>query len=99
MPGRNKDSLEATPVWLKCGGHLCVSHWNRTSSSGCFTGKFLSITASIKLKIAVFAPIPSASVNTATAVNPGFFDSIRQPKRVSCQSEYIQSSCRQSNEG
>jgi hypothetical protein len=29
------------------------------------------------LKIAVFAPMPSASVNTATAVNPPFFTSIR----------------------
>jgi hypothetical protein len=30
-----------------------------------------SITVSIKLKIAVFAPIPRASDTTATAVNPG----------------------------
>jgi len=31
------------------------------------------------LKIAVFAPIPKASVNTATAVNPGDFARMRNP--------------------
>jgi hypothetical protein len=35
------------------------------------------------VKIAVFAPIPSASVNTATSVNTGFFRSIRNPNRKS----------------
>ena len=29
------------------------------------------------LKIALFAPMPSTSVSTATAVKPGFFSSIR----------------------
>src|SRR6266404_3657207 len=42
-----------------------------------------------KLKIAVFAPIPSASVSTATAVKPGFFNSWRKPNfksfMVCCQ--------------
>ena len=37
----------------------------------------------IQLKIVLFAPIPSASVITATAVKPGFFASIRKPKRAS----------------
>ena len=31
------------------------------------------------LKIAVLAPIPKASVSTATAVKPGLFFSIRRP--------------------
>jgi hypothetical protein len=31
------------------------------------------------LKIAVFAPMPSASVNTAIAVNPGRFSKLRIP--------------------
>src|SRR6266576_569377 len=31
-----------------------------------------------KLKMAVFAPMPSASVSTATAVKPGFFSSWRK---------------------
>ncbi|HEV2728632.1 MAG TPA: hypothetical protein VGV15_01255, partial [Terriglobales bacterium] len=35
------------------------------------TGSDFSITASIKLKIAVVPPIPSAKVNTAAAVNTG----------------------------
>jgi hypothetical protein len=37
------------------------------------------MTASTTLKIAVLAPMPSANVNTATAVKPGFFASIRAP--------------------
>src|SRR5271155_3794080 len=36
------------------------------------------------LKIAVFAPIPSARVSTAIAVNAGFFASIRIPYFKSC---------------
>jgi hypothetical protein len=32
----------------------------------------------------VFAPIPSASVNIATAVKPGFFLSMRKPNFKSC---------------
>jgi len=39
----------------------------------------LSSTASIRLKIAVFAPIPSASDSTATAAKAGFFASMRRP--------------------
>jgi hypothetical protein len=31
------------------------------------------------LKIAVFAPIPSASVRTATTLKPGFFRNMRIP--------------------
>jgi hypothetical protein len=33
----------------------------------------------ITLKIAVFAPMPTATVSTAIAVNPGFLMSIREP--------------------
>ena len=40
-------------------------------------------------KIAALAPMPSASVNTATAVKPGFFASVRIPNRMSCQSSPI----------
>src|SRR5437667_8792358 len=35
-------------------------------------------TASTALKMAVFAPMPSANVSTATAVKPGFFSSWRK---------------------
>ena len=37
------------------------------------------MTAFTKLNIAVFAPMPRASVATATAVKPGFFANIRNP--------------------
>ena len=37
------------------------------------------MVASMTLKIAVFAPMPSASVKTATDVNPGRFTSVRRP--------------------
>src|SRR6202795_161409 len=44
-----------------------------------------SRTAFTMLKIAVFAPMPSARVSTATIVKPGEFTSIRSPCRKSCQ--------------
>src|SRR5713226_7221544 len=40
-------------------------------------------TAFTTLKMAVFAPMPSAKVSTATEVNPGFFLSMRRAKRTS----------------
>jgi hypothetical protein len=42
-----------------------------TTSSGRSTGNDRNSTAFTRLKIAVFAPIPSASVITATEANPG----------------------------
>jgi hypothetical protein len=39
----------------------------------------LSSIALIRLKIALLAPIPSASTRIATALNPGFFANIRTP--------------------
>jgi hypothetical protein len=35
--------------------------------------------ASIKLKMAVFAPMPSASDSNATVMNPGLLSNIRTP--------------------
>ena len=55
---------------------MCVTTNNR---SGCSTGSVLSRRALSKLKIAVFAPMPNASDNTATAVNAGLRSSIRTP--------------------
>src|ERR1035438_5763375 len=43
----------------------------RTSSSGAHTGRFRSNTASRRLKMEVFIPIPIASDSTAVAVNTG----------------------------
>ena len=48
--------------------------------------------ALVTLKIAVFAPIPSARVRTATTVNTGFRNSCRNPKRISCQNEVMDTS-------
>src|SRR5438132_85422 len=42
-----------------------------------------SITASTTVKIAVVAPMPSASVSITTAVKPGFFRSARSAQRTS----------------
>src|SRR5690349_10748347 len=51
--------------------------------------------ASARLKIAVFAPIPNASATTHTSVVSLCLKSIRMPKRMSCQSEFIERpSCR-----
>src|SRR5437773_2614443 len=41
-------------------------------------GSGRSSTASMTLKMEVFAPMPSASVSTATVVKPGFFSSWRK---------------------
>ena len=47
----------------------------RTRSSGCGTGSDRSSASLTRLKMAVLAPMPSASDRTATAVNPGLFTS------------------------
>jgi hypothetical protein len=49
------------------------------SLDGSLNGKGRKSTVFTTLKIAVFAPMPSASVTTATAVKPGFLASIRKP--------------------
>jgi hypothetical protein len=38
----------------------------------------------VTLKIALLAPMPSASDNIATVVNPVFLNNIRAPKHKSC---------------
>src|SRR5437879_2521359 len=50
----------------------------KTSRSAFGKGRRRKRTALITLNTAVFAPIPSASVSTATAVKPGFFSSWRK---------------------
>jgi hypothetical protein len=51
----------------------------RTSAPGSRTGSARRIRLSTSVKIAVFAPIPSASEATATNVNPGLRRSTRSP--------------------
>src|ERR1700733_9476036 len=55
----------------------------RTSASGCSYGSGFSRTPYTAVKIAVLAPIPSASVSTAAMVNPGFAASVRKAYRMS----------------
>ena len=56
---------------------------NQTSRPDSVYGNGRNKTAFTTLKIAVFAPMPSASVSTATAAKPGFFSSWRKAKRRS----------------
>src|SRR5207244_8735064 len=58
------------------------------------SGSERSKTESRTLKIAVLAPIPRASVKTAIRVKPGFFASMRNANRKSCQRFAIPSSLR-----
>ncbi len=61
----------------KCG--LTLTEVSRTNWSGSLTGSDRSNSLSVTLKIAVFAPTPSASVSTATSVKPGLLSNIRMP--------------------
>ena len=54
-----------------------------TSCSGCATGSRRSINWSISVKMAVLAPMPSASEDTATRVNSGLRRKLRSAKRRS----------------
>ena len=63
---------------------LCgPSWWSMTSSSGALTGSLRSRIWSISVKIAVFAPIPSASDRMATAAKSGLRPSPRNARRTS----------------
>src|SRR5580704_7088901 len=62
-----------------------VLEYTATSRSGSGYGSGFSNTPFTTENSAVFAPIPSASVSTAIAVNPGFFSRTRNPYRTSCQ--------------
>ncbi|MEQ1353287.1 MAG: hypothetical protein ABLT11_04665 [Candidatus Acidiferrum sp.] len=52
---------------------------NCTSRGRSRTGSAFSSVAFTTVKIVVFAPMPSASDNIATAVKPGFLRNIRKP--------------------
>src|SRR5215469_1793102 len=64
-----------------------------TNRSGCQTGRFRRTRASRMLKIAVFAPMPNASVSTVTAANPGLCLISRIQPRKSCGSDGIVWNC------
>ena len=61
-------------------GYSCHTPIN---SSGLENGRGRKRIALMTLNIAVFAPMPSASVSTATAVKQGFFSNWRKAKRRS----------------
>src|SRR2546423_2164503 len=61
----------------------------RTTRSGSRNGSGRKRMLWTKLKIAVFAPMPSASVATATSVNAGCFNRIRAPYRRSWNNVFI----------
>ncbi len=67
-------------------GAECQNVINR---SGSLSGNGRNNTALTTLKIAVFAPMPSASVATAIAVNAGFFNNPRIANRMSLITESI----------
>ena len=75
---RNEEFQRLTPRGLKPRSAV-RAQFKTTSSSGFQTGRFSSITALITVNTAVFAPMPSASERTATAVNPGLLPSTRTP--------------------
>ena len=51
------------------------------------TGNGFRNTALVKVKMALLAPIPSASDSSATSVNPGLFASVRKAYLKSCQTD------------
>ena len=57
-----------------------------TRRSGSWKGSGFRRTPYTRLNMAVFAPMPSASVSTASAVNAGRPSSVRTPNLRSCQS-------------
>ena len=63
------NSTSPWPLWLAPAGRSVVC--KNTTCRGFGTGKFLSTTAFITLKMAVFAPIPNASIRITTAENSG----------------------------
>src|SRR3954471_5539218 len=63
---------------------LCEPCWySMTSCSGFRTGSFRRTIWSISVKIAVFAPIPSASERTATVANRRLRPRLRIARRTS----------------
>ncbi len=63
------------PTLLVLPSRPCCHSITTCSASG--YGSFLNTTVCNTLKIAVFAPMPSASVSSTTAVNPGCFTALR----------------------
>ena len=61
---------------------------SRRIRSGSGYGSGFRRTPSTKLKMALLAPMPSASVRMATTAKPGAFKRPRMPYRTSCTSSF-----------
>ena len=86
----SRQSWKTPPGVLVLPPGLPPSSQTLKSFPGCSNGSGLRMTPLITLKIAEFAPIPSARVRTATVVKPRFLRNIRAPKRTSCPKFSIQ---------
>ena len=75
----------AVPPWAPMETPLAEGSVRMTSSRGFWTGRDFTSTVSMRLKMAVFAPMPKARENTAMAVMPRFLPRVRTAKRRSCQ--------------
>jgi hypothetical protein len=85
---------DALGMALACKIHIRLdeaSHvlYSQTIASrpGSRNGKGLRKAAFTTLKIAVFAPMPRTSANSATAVKAGALQSMRAPKRMSLHTD------------
>ena len=78
VEGLRASSLRIEP-WF--GPSPC---WSSVSCSGSFTGSSRNSTWSMKVKMAVFAPIPKASEAMATVAKTGLLRSVLSEKRRSC---------------
>ena len=63
--------------------HASGSSPTRTSAAGSTTGRFRSRTLFTSVKIAAFAPMPSARVNSTVTVKAGVFLNCRKANRTS----------------
>src|SRR5262245_50343259 len=79
---RRKSSIRPGPSGF--GRPSTVRFQRKTSLPGSWNGSGRSSAALTTLKIAVLAPLPSASVSTATAAKPGAFVRPRQAYATSC---------------
>src|SRR5262249_12311133 len=82
LPSKSLKSGHEMSVPFLASGAVPAMTNSRSSSSTSGYGR--SMTPSIQLRTAVFAPIPSARQRIASAENPGFRRSRRRPNRMSC---------------
>jgi hypothetical protein len=76
---RRKSAMSGPDTGMAPGTMAGIASWTSASRSGSGKGSGRSRTALTTLKMAVVAPMPSASVTAATAVKPGERRSRRAP--------------------